>query len=103
MKKIWNVINEACGDFLAWIDKEAVAFWLALVLSILGFLCAQPNEDIPVLNVALLGLLVGVLTLAVLLEGSCIVLHKNYNTKAFLYSCAGAVLGTLACVAIALI
>ena len=103
MKKIWNVINEACGSFLAWIDREAVAFWIALALSVLGFLCAQPNEGIPVLNVALLALAVGVLTMAILLEGSCIVLNKSYNTKAFLYSCVGAFIGTLACLGIALI
>lgn len=103
MKKIWNVINEACGDFLAWIDRESVAFWLALVLSVLGFICAEPADDVPVINVSLFAFIVGFLTVALLLGGSCIVLRKGYNVRALIYGSIGALMGTLACLAIALI
>ena len=41
MKKIWNIINECLGTALAWLDKEAVAFWVAFVLAVAGFLGAD--------------------------------------------------------------
>ncbi len=103
MKKIFNIINKVCCNIVVWIDREPVAFWTAFILSVLGFVCAAPTEGIPAGNVAVLALAIGLLSIAALLGGSCLLLCKNFNLKSFIYGCIGAVFGTLACLSFTII
>ena len=89
MKKIWNFIDMCWGTFLACFDNKAFAFAFALVLTQLGFAFAQPNPDIPVVNVYVLAWLIGALMTAVCLVGTGIVKNANYKWSAALWGCVG--------------
>lgn len=96
-----KVLNKIFGTILAWFDNSAFTFVFGLVLSMLAFIGADPIKGIPTLNIAVFAFLVGILTVAVLLVGSGIVLKKEYNWKSALYGIAGSALGTLLVVLIA--
>lgn len=95
MKKIWNFIDNCWGTFLALFDNKAFAFSFALVLTELGFIYAQPNPDIPVVNVYVLAWLIGALMTAVLLFGTSIVKKTTYNWWSLLCGCIGSFCGLL--------
>ena len=96
MKKIWNIINECLGTALAWLDKEAVAFWVAFVLAVAGFLGADPVDGVGVLNVSVLAFVVGAGMVAFCLLGTQIVRHsESYNWKSAAYGASGALIGVI--------
>lgn len=95
MKKIWNFIDNCLGTFLAWFENKAFAFVFALLLAVAGFFGADPVSGVPMFNVCILAFLVGLLTTAVLLFGTSIVVKKGYNLPSLVYASFGAFFGVL--------
>lgn len=88
-------LNLIFGTILSWFDNRAFSFVFAMLLSIVAFFGADPIPGIPVANVAVLAFFVGLLTTAVLLAGSCIVLKKTYNWAAAGCALVGTLVGVL--------
>ena len=80
---------------LAWFDNPAFSFVFAEVLAMVAFIGADPVAGIPMLNVAVLAFLVGMMMVAVILTGTGIVLKKEYNWRAALCGALGSGVGVL--------
>lgn len=95
MKKIWNFIDNCWGGFLGLFENKAFAFSFALVLTELGFAFAEPNADIPEVNVLVFAWLFGALMTAMCLVGTGIVKRIGYKWASALWGCLGALGGVL--------
>ena len=88
-------LNLILGTFLGWFSSRKFSFAFALVLTIVAFFCADPNQGIPTANVAVFALAVGVLTALVLLFGNSIVTKSEVKWDCFGHAFVGSVLGVL--------
>lgn len=96
MKKIWNIIDKCWGGFLGLFDNKAFAFCFALVLTVLGFVFAEPNAGIPKVNVYFLAWLVGTLMTILCLFGTEIVKKsEGYNLASAVWGAFGSFGGVL--------
>ncbi len=94
-KVVMKYINLVLGTILSWFDNKAFSFVFAFILAVVAFFCADPVDGVAIANVAVFALLVAVLTTAVLLFGSSIVMKKGYNLAAAGCGLVGSVLGVL--------
>lgn len=93
MKKFLDIV---LSTFLSWFDNKVFTFVFALVLAVVAFFCADPVDGVPAANIALFAFLVGIMTPAILLFGSCCVWRKAYNWNAAICALIGSIIGTVA-------
>jgi hypothetical protein len=100
MKKILDIV---LGTFLSWFDNKAFSFVFAMILAAVAFFCADPVDGISQANVAVFAFLVGLMTTALLLFGSSIVMRREYNWPAALCALIGSCVGTVSALLINII
>lgn len=88
-------LNLILGTILSWFDNRAFTFVFAFILAVVAFFCADLNPGVPTTNVAVFSLFVALLTTAILLFGSSIVMKKGYNLAAAGCGLVGSILGVL--------
>ena len=86
-------LNLILGTILSWFDNRAFTFVFAFILAVVAFFSADPNPGVPTANVAVFSLFVALLTTAILLFGSSIVMKKGYNLAAAGCGLVGSILG----------